>query len=702
MPVSENNFKFLENCLDKKTVDYFNIGLYPEKASPPILNKDSLYEELSKLLGIEKEKLFKISYSEAFHNAFSCIKWKRKYKKSFDTLDPIHTNEPYLINLYNLFFNHLIRDNATSDLAMSLSLFISNAYIPYLFLLLLEIPQDWLLINSDFFSSEIFYLKTGHKQSFQKEGNNIKNLNYFILRIEWNNFLTKLVKGNKELIKIKKLFFCNALIHVLRYELALLKTPAELTDLPNKLPDLVSSKYLRERIALSRNKTNYEYYFALLLGIYLNSDLRTKEIDEYLEKFSQIYKQNHSLDNFEKLFTKWQVREILRQPKSLTPIFALLLTMRENSGEEMARLFYEFKDYASKNINNLNTNGEKRILLLNYFLPYSYIDNNTIILKPKTETSLTIDERKDSSFIQYETGKEIIIINLLYLLFNNLNTYNYREINEEDKASFDCIQVNEVNGRISQLYYPYLKQDGDWLIVKDRFESELDIRMKVFMSNLRHDILHHLDPSINSNKEITEYLESQEESDRNKEVKSYSKSILRNLRIVRNQLKTALSEYDRKGEFFNFKEKIKDFISAIPIHRRVSLELNLHKIPDDLKFYFIGDGGILFYRMLENIINNAMVHGFDSCKKDLGYQPSICIEAQTEDELVTLRIKNNGHPFPENFTIDNYRTSGITNKSGHTGLGGHQINKIANLHKGNLDITSDENWNCIIEIKFNI
>lgn len=94
-----------------------------------------------------------------------------------------------------------------------------------------------------------------------------------------------------------------------------------------------------------------------------------------------------------------------------------------------------------------------------------------------------------------------------------------------------------------------------------------------------------------------------------------------------------------------------------------------------------------FRRMLDAIIENARVHGFEG--KDEGH----CIEIEIDYDWDFFRIciTNDGIPFPEGFDINQYGLIGKTaGKHAGTGDGGHQVVAIADHFGGYVEIESSK------------
>ncbi|MBJ7881877.1 N-6 DNA methylase [Gelidibacter salicanalis] len=95
---------------------------------------------------------------------------------------------------------------------------------------------------------------------------------------------------------------------------------------------------------------------------------------------------------------------------------------------------------------------------------------------------------------------------------------------------------------------------------------------------------------------------------------------------------------------------------------------------DEIKGKAILANLTLFQILIDNIISNAEKYGF----KNISKLNLLIIELKVTEELMIIEMKNNGLPFPENFSkekfIAKFSTSSVDNGSG---LGGYDINRIA-------------------------
>ena len=94
-----------------------------------------------------------------------------------------------------------------------------------------------------------------------------------------------------------------------------------------------------------------------------------------------------------------------------------------------------------------------------------------------------------------------------------------------------------------------------------------------------------------------------------------------------------------------------------------------------------------FVRLVQNIIENAVMHSFDNnCREE-----SICIRisADAYTGCYVIDFSNSGKPFPEGLTKEQYGTRGYrAGASGNTGNGGYVIKSVSQHYGGDYDIIS--------------
>jgi type I restriction enzyme M protein len=112
----------------------------------------------------------------------------------------------------------------------------------------------------------------------------------------------------------------------------------------------------------------------------------------------------------------------------------------------------------------------------------------------------------------------------------------------------------------------------------------------------------------------------------------------------------------------------------------------------------------LFKKMFQNIIDNAVKHGFVDKEKQHLLKISSSLSQSIDDKsCIILEISNNGLPFPKDYDKKKFITK--WSKSGdtaNTGLGGSDINSVVNSFNGTFDLELDANTEYPVKYIINI
>ena len=194
-------------------------------------------------------------------------------------------------------------------------------------------------------------------------------------------------------------------------------------------------------------------------------------------------------------------------------------------------------------------------------------------------------------------------------------------------------------------------------------------------------------------------------------------SIYSNLELVHSLLKNIEKEIDfasYKLEDVNILKYIKDYVHKIKSSEKANIEVSLDIHKDLTSFFNRVFGNKIIIKahpelldiILNNIVENANMHGFtDQTKKHkLEFRLALQIvrtrntkdpkQKEIEQSFIKIEVANNGEAFPENFSLEKFVRKGVyAGKTGHTGIGGYDINEIIKLFnsgKSTLDlITAD-------------
>lgn len=105
-----------------------------------------------------------------------------------------------------------------------------------------------------------------------------------------------------------------------------------------------------------------------------------------------------------------------------------------------------------------------------------------------------------------------------------------------------------------------------------------------------------------------------------------------------------------------------------------------------------------FMELLDNIVGNAVRHGFIGNRKN--YLLQVAIEA-TDDNMCEIAIANNGEPMSERARATFFEQGSFAGPTGHTGIGGHRIYDICDKAGGEaMPPYSKEGFPVVICVKF--
>lgn len=148
---------------------------------------------------------------------------------------------------------------------------------------------------------------------------------------------------------------------------------------------------------------------------------------------------------------------------------------------------------------------------------------------------------------------------------------------------------------------------------------------------------------------------------------------------------------------------IQQFMKSWQIYGRKEFGLQLLPVDDALGAVEVLVDTDKLKLLLETLLDNTYRHGFN--KGDLqvpgGNLAAISLELVRFRENIYLKVAvmNNGNPLAEGFTLRDFVTKGrFSKESGNTGLGGNHVYNITKAHKGFLSLSSDKEWNYIVEI----
>ena len=157
---------------------------------------------------------------------------------------------------------------------------------------------------------------------------------------------------------------------------------------------------------------------------------------------------------------------------------------------------------------------------------------------------------------------------------------------------------------------------------------------------------------------------------------------------------TDVEPSSRKDEIIPIKEFLRQYVrySQIRIGIGITITSDFDAIDDNQVIRWYKASLIV---VLNSIIDNAIRHGFEGYSEVRN--PEIHFSLHPIGEYLLLKVCNNGRPMA--ITNEDYRTRGVfSGITGHTGIGGYQISKYAELQGGYVEIPTQKSWNTEIHL----
>ena len=134
--------------------------------------------------------------------------------------------------------------------------------------------------------------------------------------------------------------------------------------------------------------------------------------------------------------------------------------------------------------------------------------------------------------------------------------------------------------------------------------------------------------------------------------------------------------------------KVRDFLEEV---QELYAQDNLFRIQIEVEEDEHGQEVPIYTRLdktqmmtvLTNLIDNAKRHGFRLSRKQYTIQFTVGLSADQQE--VVILYKNDGVPFPANFSFEDFIGYGnYAGSTGHSGIGGYLIHQIIDNHNGHL------------------
>ena len=258
-------------------------------------------------------------------------------------------------------------------------------------------------------------------------------------------------------------------------------------------------------------------------------------------------------------------------------------------------------------------------------------------------------------FYHHEVKRIFKKLNPLQEAIGNIFDENYEKLDEEGELGEISKTINDANEKFNKLK----KSQASWL------------------RGISHDIR---TPLTKISWEI-EGIKTKENLD---EVKNIENQVIKISRIIED-LNLTKSLENLSDKHFEYKDPISVIRKLIvnTLNENPSEEIIFeNKINKEIK---IKMDNHLFYRMLENILNNSLEYG----------DGKICIIYELMNNKLIISIKNEGNPIEES-VIKRLNEENLSDVQKH-GMGLFISRQICNLHKGNMEV---QNLNKGVKVSF--
>lgn len=292
----------------------------------------------------------------------------------------------------------------------------------------------------------------------------------------------------------------------------------------------------------------------------------------------------------------------------------------------------------------------------------------------------------------YEVNESIVIPQYLaYILINNKALAN-NEIALRDYLSVPIVidsltKQQQLISKITQQYYSRV-----------RAEQDADAKRLGIKQNIS-DLEHMLGTTQHRIGKIIERLENltPEASNYHQTVKQLKDNVEYMNRIIQySNANIDLESINKMSD--DFVKYITSYVEGWNNYGRNCFDLTVvNELKESPLISFDKD---MLTVMLDAILNNAALHGFNKRKKD-GNRVMIRLSLVEHDLLphLLVSIANNGEAMTNDFTLDDYISRGrYTASTGRSGLGGYHTYQIIKRHNGFLYLDSNKQWNVIVDV----
>jgi len=318
------------------------------------------------------------------------------------------------------------------------------------------------------------------------------------------------------------------------------------------------------------------------------------------------------------------------------------------------------------------------VLMVDYQFPFTRIKENTKFLKCKSDI--------------YD------ILNRWYL---QLMGYDLEDVMIDLKPgdTFDVIQIYDTD-RIDT-YKDFLSENGKFVVIR----TEAEINRGTILSAVS-DLQHMLGTPFSRQSGYIDMIRMYDVMNDTEKYKSNVEGLINCVNIIQRIVQYYEGDFPstiknaKKEEFPDIAELLGEYVKERESYGKHFFTTTIVAHGSHCQDASIEINRELFFTSLDAIFGNAERHGFS--KK---FNPGNLIEVYTDlvnyqsTGMVLISIRNNGKPFADGITIDEYIDKGRFSKdSGHLGLGGYHVYSFAKANNGYLNIRKDEEWNVIIDI----
>jgi signal transduction histidine kinase len=523
-------------------------------------------------------------------------------------------------------------------------------------------------------------------------------------------------------------------------------------SLNRKIDELFDNRQIRRVVALPKNSVyNHRYQATLVVltkekntginfidattlvsnnGINIDEiiSLIDKKADKksiYVEYNSIIIKDNivnllpwRYVNALEKSFSSSSVKlkELLLVPKlETTDISGLKIITSESLSSDSIDFYIDVSklNYSYKNIDyrKLNTDSVVIDITKDFRARLILLENKDVLVDRKLFVFEVDQSRLNVEYLMYRLHSASFINQLK--IYSEDNYIINVEIEDVLESTIPILPIHD------QLYW--VEEQKQLLLSQAERENQL-LKDKLGLQKTETQILSTVKHSVNQivgaiNSEYLNLKMVIANNDKNEEITHLSdkvskrkdaKTVVDVFDSVKTNLNSIKTIFTTMQKVINIDEKSLN-LQAVSLKELLIEEAKpILEKEDKFGLFFSKDNSLeddiiyvdtdLFREVLRNLISNAVNHSqhirlsFLSRKFIIGFH----LSTSDDGKYYIIDYKNNGKPFPDDFSFDDYISYGkkFDSENG-TGLGGFIINKVIRKHSGSLVNRSNaENWIC--------